>query len=226
MWIYSALYEVTSKGKDIFSAQVIFTVVYLTTLAVTLSLYRTAKVTNDYMKMLTSGPSVHSSSFMSFKTIAQHLYTSAFQRLLDTTLLDVNMLVDSKTTMDCNGSSLRPRIRGQNERSSLPSGDSNQHYTGSWAWTDNRFHRYGRTDTGQFILWGCWQQALLAFPFTQYAKNYVLKAFDLGRAFLWKWTVNWRFVDEKIFLSREFAWSLLLGHAFTLSLFILTRWIK
>jgi alpha-1,3-mannosyltransferase len=70
------------------------------------------------------------------------------------------------------------------------------------------------------------KQALLAFQFTQHAKNYVLKAFDFGRAFLWKWTVNWRFVDEKIFLSREFAWCLLLGHALTLSLFIVTRWIK
>lgn len=115
----------TSKGKDIFSAQVIFTVVYLTTLAVTLSLYRAAKVTNAYEKMLISGPSVHSSSFMSFKTIAQHLYTSAFQRLLDTTVLNVNMLVNSETTVDCNGSRLLSRASGKNERSSLPSWHSN-----------------------------------------------------------------------------------------------------
>jgi hypothetical protein len=54
----------------------------------------------------------------------------------------------------------------------------------------------------------------------------MVKAFDFGRAFLWKWTVNWRFIDEEIFLSREFAWSLLAGHALTLALFILTRWLK
>ena len=44
VWIYTALYKITSRGKDIFSAQVVFLLLYLTTLAITLSLYRTAKV--------------------------------------------------------------------------------------------------------------------------------------------------------------------------------------
>jgi alpha-1,3-mannosyltransferase len=44
VWIYTALYKITSKGRDIFSAQVVFMLLYLATLAVTLSLYRTAKV--------------------------------------------------------------------------------------------------------------------------------------------------------------------------------------
>ena len=44
LWIYSALYQVTSKGKDIFTAQVIFVLVYLATLAITLATYRTARV--------------------------------------------------------------------------------------------------------------------------------------------------------------------------------------
>jgi alpha-1,3-mannosyltransferase len=44
VWIYTALYKVTSQGKDIFSAQVIFMVLYLTTLAIVLSLYRNVGV--------------------------------------------------------------------------------------------------------------------------------------------------------------------------------------
>ena len=66
----------------------------------------------------------------------------------------------------------------------------------------------------------------MAFQFAQHGKNYLFKAFNLGRTFLWKWTVNWRFVGEEIFLSKEFALRLLLGHALTLVLFGITRWIK
>jgi alpha-1,3-mannosyltransferase len=69
-------------------------------------------------------------------------------------------------------------------------------------------------------------QVLLAVPFTKYARNYLAKAFDLGRQFLYKWTVNWRFIDETTFLSKEFAITLLLGHLFTLFIFATTRWIK
>lgn len=43
LWIYSALYQVTSKGKDIFMAQFIFVLVYLATLSITLATYRTAR---------------------------------------------------------------------------------------------------------------------------------------------------------------------------------------
>jgi len=69
-------------------------------------------------------------------------------------------------------------------------------------------------------------QLLLAMPFRMYARNYITKAFDLGRAFLWKWTVNWRFVGEDVFLSREFVWSLLVGHFTALLLFLMTRWLR
>lgn len=42
---------------------------------------------------------------------------------------------------------------------------------------------------------------------------YLSLAFEFSRVFLYEWTVNWRFVPEKTFLSREFATALLLGHA-------------
>jgi alpha-1,3-mannosyltransferase len=69
-------------------------------------------------------------------------------------------------------------------------------------------------------------QVLLAIPFRTHARSYITKAFDLGRAFLWKWTVNWRFVGEDIFLSRKFAWGLLVGHFTVLLLFLSSRWLR
>ena len=61
-------------------------------------------------------------------------------------------------------------------------------------------------------------QLALPLPFFLSASNpyltkaYFTSAFDLSRQFLYEWTVNWRFVPQHIFHSREFATSLLLGH--------------
>ena len=46
--------------------------------------------------------------------------------------------------------------------------------------------------------------------------NYVIGAFNLGRVFLFQWTVNWRFLPEEIFLARWFHLLLLAGHLATL----------
>jgi alpha-1,3-mannosyltransferase len=43
---------------------------------------------------------------------------------------------------------------------------------------------------------------------------------------MYKWTVNWRFVPEDVFLSRPFALSLLTVHVGLLYWFIHTRWMK
>ncbi|CDZ96769.1 glycosyltransferase family 58 protein [Phaffia rhodozyma] len=49
-------------------------------------------------------------------------------------------------------------------------------------------------------------QILLPLPFflRSHPRQYLTSAFDFSRSFLYKWTVNWRFVPESTFLSREF----------------------
>jgi alpha-1,3-mannosyltransferase len=70
-------------------------------------------------------------------------------------------------------------------------------------------------------------QIWLGLPFiVPYPRSYLANAFDFSRQFLYKWTVNWRFVPEGVFLSKKFATSLLLGHVGTLALFGLLRWFK
>ena len=70
-------------------------------------------------------------------------------------------------------------------------------------------------------------QVLLGYPFwTTNSKAYFGRAFELGRQFLFKWTVNWRFVGEQWFLSKEFAYSLLAANAALLLIFVLTRWLR
>ena len=70
-------------------------------------------------------------------------------------------------------------------------------------------------------------QAFFALPFLQEDPwAYVRLAFDLGRVFLYKWTVNWRFIDEQTFLSPIWARTLMAGHISVLVAFGLFRWCK
>lgn len=75
---------------------------------------------------------------------------------------------------------------------------------------------------------------LLAIPFVAgaitggntSAKNYLSRAFEFSRVFLYKWTVNWRFVGEEKFLSKRFSYGLLAAHFCLLYTFIVTRWLR
>uniref|UniRef100_A0A8P4G1M2 Dol-P-Man:Man(5)GlcNAc(2)-PP-Dol alpha-1,3-mannosyltransferase n=1 Tax=Dicentrarchus labrax TaxID=13489 RepID=A0A8P4G1M2_DICLA len=60
--------------------------------------------------------------------------------------------------------------------------------------------------------------------FTGILKYFLIRAFDLGRQFMFKWTVNWRFLPEWLFLNRYFHLLLLAAHLLTLLLFALRRW--
>ncbi|KAJ6102564.1 hypothetical protein N7486_004991 [Penicillium sp. IBT 16267x] len=69
-------------------------------------------------------------------------------------------------------------------------------------------------------------QWCLSVPFLQKnAAGYFSRAFELTRQFMFKWTVNWRFVGEENFLSREFSVALLLLHVSILALFSI-GWVK
>ena len=70
-------------------------------------------------------------------------------------------------------------------------------------------------------------QVVLALPFLPTnASGYLSRSFEFTRQFLYKWTVNWRFVGGDVFLSRNFSIVLLLTHLMLLVLFLATRWIK
>jgi alpha-1,3-mannosyltransferase len=66
---------------------------------------------------------------------------------------------------------------------------------------------------------------LLSLPFTLHnPQSYLSRAFEFTRQFFFKWTVNWRFVGEETFLSKQFALTLLATHITLLLLFATTRW--
>lgn len=65
----------------------------------------------------------------------------------------------------------------------------------------------------------------VAFPFITagFQKEYISQAFEFSRVFLYKWTVNWRFVPESIFLSKYFSIGLLTVHLSLIMLFCLRK---
>ncbi|GAB1520454.1 dolichyl-P-Man:Man(5)GlcNAc(2)-PP-dolichol alpha-1,3-mannosyltransferase [Rhizoctonia solani] len=66
-----------------------------------------------------------------------------------------------------------------------------------------------------------------SLPFLEtYPMEYLVNAFDLSRQFLYKWTVNWRFVPVHTFLSAPFAKGLLLCHIILLGTFGFGAWCK
>ncbi len=70
-------------------------------------------------------------------------------------------------------------------------------------------------------------QLIFATPFLmENPVGYMVRSFDLGRQFFFKWTVNWRFLPENIFLNRYFHISLLALHLIALIVFYATRWSK
>lgn len=70
-------------------------------------------------------------------------------------------------------------------------------------------------------------QTILAYPFIMGGfKSYMTRAFEFTRQFMFKWTVNWRFIGEETFLSRSFSYCLLGAHVALLALFGCTRWLE
>jgi len=68
-------------------------------------------------------------------------------------------------------------------------------------------------------------QLALGFPFLlENPFGYIERSFNIGRQFFFKWTVNWRFLPEWIFLARWFHVGLLLFHVVFLCIFFFKKW--
>ena len=69
-------------------------------------------------------------------------------------------------------------------------------------------------------------QIVIGWPFLKdHPRHYLKFAFEFSRQFLYKWTVNWRFISEDIFLSSVWARTLLFLHLTTLVAFGF-RWCR
>jgi len=69
-------------------------------------------------------------------------------------------------------------------------------------------------------------QAALAIPFLlEFPTQYLSRAFEFSRVFTYKWTVNFRFLPEDIFVSKNLAIGLIAGHI-TFLLIFAVKWTQ
>ncbi|KAF2010061.1 glycosyltransferase family 58 protein [Aaosphaeria arxii CBS 175.79] len=204
VYIYRLLYSLTDEGRDIQMAQYLFALVYLFTLAIVMQCYRAAKVPPYVFPLLILSKRLHSIFMLRlfndcFAVLGLFLAIYFYQRN--------NWHLGSffyTTGLNVKMSLLLP----------LPAiGFLALQALGG---------REGLTQ-GMIIV-----QVTIGYgyPFRKRAPSYFARAFELTRQFLYKWTVNWRFVDESTFLSKPFAIGLLAVHAGLLIWFATTRWIK
>jgi alpha-1,3-mannosyltransferase len=204
VYVYAALYWVTKQGKDIFLAQCIFGGLYLSTLAVVMACYRQAGAPPYIFPLLILSKRLHSIFLLRcfndgvavlFLWIAIYAYQRRFYTIGS---LAYSWGLGIKMSLLL----------------ALP------------AFGVVLFLARG-VPTGLRQAWLMFQvQTLAAAPFLPVNwSGYLSRAFEFSRQFLFKWTVNWRFVGEETFLSKEFSISLLIVHVCALVLFLFTRWL-
>ena len=89
------------------------------------------------------------------------------------------------------------------------------------------FKRRGLVSTAVHMLALGATQVLIGLPFLlEHPRSYLKYSYEFSRVFLFKWTVNWRFLGEDLFLSPAWAKGLLVGHVTTLALFGLFKWCR
>lgn len=104
---------------------------------------------------------------------------------------------------------------------------SNREEWSTKKWSLDSSHTGGQSEIGRTTEGLTVFQIVVGLPFlTHNAEAYLTRAFEFSRQFLFKWTVNWRFIGEEEFLSARFSRLLIIAHVSLLALFITTCWLK
>lgn len=208
VYIYSGLYYLTDRGTNIFKAQCVFALLYLITLAFVFACYRRVGAPPWLLVPLVLSKRLHSIFLLRlfndcWATLFFWISVWALQKKmwsLGATAWGIGLGV--KMTMLLAAPALGAIM-------------------------------VQAIGVGEAFFLGAWigiVQGTTAFPFlnNQIGTGFIYfeRAFDFSRQFLYKWTVNWRFVDEKTFLSREFAIGLMVVHVSILLYFLQNRWVK
>lgn len=225
VYIYTFLYHLTDEGRDILLGQILFAALYLATLIVVIACYRHTGAPPYLFPLLVLSKRLHSIYMLRMfndGVAAFAMWLAIYFCLRRNWTVGVaiwSLGVGVKMTLVL----LVPSIA---IGTLLSLGLAQSVVLGAMAML---IQVSSQSSALQFIP-GNWTnvklQVLIAVPFLQSnSVGYASRAFELSRQFLFKWTVNWRFVGEETFLSREFSVALLVLHVSLLVIFA-ARWVK
>ncbi|KAH9891428.1 glycosyltransferase family 58 protein [Xylariomycetidae sp. FL2044] len=205
VYTYTALYYLTDGGNDIFLAQQLFAMLYMATLALVMACYWKAKVPPYVFPLLVLSKRLHS-------IFVLRCFNDCFAVFF--LWLTIYLFQNRAWTLGSLAYAWGLGIK-MSLLLALPA-------TGVILLLAR-----GLAGGLQMAALMAQLQFLIATPFLrENARGYLARAFEFTRQFLFKWTVNWRFVGEDTFLSRPFALGLLALHALVLSGFIVNKWLK
>ncbi|KAH8900150.1 glycosyltransferase family 58 protein [Thozetella sp. PMI_491] len=205
VYIYSWLYQLTKEGKDIAMAQSLFAILYMATLTTVIACYRSAKVPPYVFPLLILSKRLHSIFMLrcfNDGIAALFLWLAIFfvqkrQWTLGAIIFSLGLGVKMSLLLV------------------LP------------ALGVVLFLGRGFAPALRLLVLMVNVQLALGAPFLmQNPWGYLSRAFELSRKFFFKWTVNWRFLGEDLFLDWRFHVALLVLHVTVLATFIVGKWLR
>lgn len=205
VYIFSGLYYMTSRGADIKTAQYIYAVVYTITLMLVFKIYARTKKVPPYVLILMCCTSYRIHSIFVLRLfndpIAMLLLYASLNAFLDNRWYLGSVLYSLAVSVKMNILLFAPALLV------------------AYLCVLGLFKTLIHLNICAFI------QLILGLPFLlENPIAYIKGAFNLGRIFEFKWTVNWRFLSEEVFVHPYFHNFLLLLHVLTL-LYCLRIWI-
>ncbi|XP_029177019.1 lethal(2)neighbour of Tid protein [Nylanderia fulva] len=205
VYIFSGLYYVTSRGTDLKTAQYIYVVVYAIMLTLVLKIYARTRKVPPYVLIL-----MCCTSYRIHSIFVLRLFNDPIAMLL--LFASVNAFLDDRWYLGSVLYSLAVSVK-MNILLFAP------------ALLVAYLCILGLCKTLIHLSICASVQLILGLPFLlENPIAYIKSAFNLGRIFEFKWTVNWRFLPEEVFVHPYFHHFLLFLHVLTL-LYCLRIWI-
>ncbi|XP_014238630.1 lethal(2)neighbour of Tid protein [Trichogramma pretiosum] len=206
VYIFMALYYVTLRGTYIKLAQYIYSVFYYVLLVLVFDIYRRAKKVPPYVLILVFLTSYRIHSIFVLRLfndpVAVILLYGAIVAFLNDKWYLGSVLYSLAVSVKMNILLYAPALLAA--------------YITNLGWINTIYHLFICANI----------QLVLGLPFLiTNPIAYIKGAFNLGRIFEFKWTVNWRFLSEDFFVNPYFHITLLALHIITL-IYFAPKWIK
>ncbi|XP_054160448.1 lethal(2)neighbour of Tid protein-like [Oppia nitens] len=208
LYSYSALYYLTNRGTDIRRCQYIFAAIYLLTLASVFRIYRRMdQMLPPYVFIV-----MCCTSYRIHSIYVLRLFNDTIAMLL--LYIAINFFIDRKWTVGSIFYSLGVSVK-MNILLFAPAL--------LLLYIENNSLKNVAKNLGICAI----IQLIIGLPFlASHPKAYLIRSFNLGRIFMHKWTVNWRFLPNHLFISPYFHLILLTLHLMTIVLFFKSRYIQ